>query len=329
MKSYLNILQNILYNGVYKQPVRRDNQGNIIPVENGTIGTFCEIFRHNMSDGFPLITTKKMAFKTICVELEGFIKGVTDKQWFKDRKCNIWNEWSNPRVVNDLYNSASNTDPLSGNKLKTKKEIQLEENDLGPIYGYQWRRFGESHDYGQGYDYTENYQRVYSDFNGVEYGIDQLESICNQLKANPYDRRMVCSAWNPNQMSMMALPPCHFSWNVVVYGNKLNLVWNQRSVDTPIGLCFNIASYALLLLILAKHAGLEPGELVGTLHDCHIYNNQIEQVKSQLTREPYPLPQIVIKDNKEGGFDPLKWEYDDVELINYQCHDKIKAEVTV
>lgn len=324
MKTYLNILKNILENGTPKQPVRRDHDGNIVPVENGTIGTFCEIFRHNMSDGFPLITTKKMAFKTFCVELEGFIKGITDKQWFKDRGCKIWNEWANPRVVDELYNSHCNIDPITGQKIKTKKEIQLEENDLGPIYGYQWRDFAASYNTHQ-YDDCD-----FCDYhNGVLNGYDQLKSICDQLKANPYDRRMVCSAWNPNQMNMMALPACHVMFNVVVYGNKLNLVWFQRSNDIFLGNPANIMSYALLLLILAKHANLEPGELVGTFNDCHIYNNQIEQAKLQLTREPYPLPQLVIKDNKEGGFDPLKWEYDDVELLNYQCHPSIKAEVTV
>lgn len=285
MKSYLNILENIINKGQPKQPVRFDTQGIPIPVSNGTIGTFAEIFRHDMSEGFPLVTTKKMAWKPILVELEGFIKGVTDKSWYQERGCRIWNEWKNPKSNDD--------------------------NDLGPIYGYQWRKFGVG--YG---DYTR----------GKDEG-DQLKTIVDRLKTNPYDRRMVCSAWSFNQIPEMALPPCHFVWNVVVYGNKLNLIWHQRSCDHILGVPFNIASYAMLLLLLCKESGLQPGELVGTLNDCHVYNNQLEGANVQLSRQPYPLPTVTIPDDSWSGI--FNWTHKDVVLENYQCHPALKFDVTV
>jgi thymidylate synthase len=342
MQEYLRILKNVLENGQSKQPVRRGPNGEIIPVENGTVGTFCEIFRHNMDDGFPLITTKKMAFKSIRVELEGFIKGVTDKKWFQDRGCKIWDEWCKPELVPEYVDDncklvsrqeSDNFNPdylerslLAGKYRKTTKaekdKFALYEDDLGPIYGYQWRRFGQEY-----YHKDEREWRQYSP--GVLYGKDQLKSIVDQLHANPYDRRMLCSAWNPNQMHMMALPPCHYAWNVVVYGDRLNLVWNQRSCDIFLGVPFNIASYAMLLLLLAKEANLKPGELVGTLHDCHIYDNQINQAKLQLTRDPYDLPKVSIVPMDGRDFSIFNWTWEDVVIANYKHHPAIKAEVTV
>lgn len=306
MKAYQDILRNVLENGVPKQPVRFDSEGNPVPVENGTIGTFCEVFRHDMSEGFPLLTTKKMAFKTMCVELEGFIQGITDKNWYKERKCRIWNEWANPLAVKEVLES-------HGPELE-KKEVQEQVNDLGPIYGYQWRKFDQHYGEASILDHRDGI-----DPNGVWLGFDQLKSIADKLKENPYDRRMVCSAWNPNQLHMMALPPCHYSFTVVVYGNKLNLCWKQRSVDTAYGLPFNIASYAILLLLLAKHANLIPGELSGILEDCHLYNNQIEGAKIQLKRTPLKLPTIELT-HKGSIFD---WTHEDIILKNYACHDKI------
>lgn len=303
MRQYLDMLNNVLENGVPKQPVRFNSDGVPIPVSNGTIGTFAEIFRHDMSKGFPLLTTKKMAWKPIRVELEGFIKGITDKKWYQDRGCRIWDEWHNPKS-NDT-------------------------NDLGPIYGYQWRKFCEHFGDWSIWEVGEpnaggEYQMA-TNRNGISSGADQLKLIVNNLRTNPYDRRMVCSAWNPNQIDMMALPPCHFSWNVVVYGNKLNLIWHQRSCDLFLGVPFNIASYALLLLLLAKEGGLEPGELVGTLNDCHLYENQIEQAKLQLTRVPSVLPAVSLNPDK-NIFD---WTYEDVIIENYVASPSIKSDVTV
>jgi len=326
--NYLEIIKNVVNNGVAKQAIRYDAAGNIIPVENGTIGTFCEIFRHDMSTGFPLTTLRKMPWRSIRVELEGFIKGVTDKSWYKERGCNFWNEWANPVAVKksaikkeeELKNIHNDKSVVLTRE--AYKSVQLETNDLGPIYGYQWRKFGEWYDEGSGYDYTERYQKVGIDFNGIEDGFDQFKSIVDKLKSSPYDRRMVCSAWNPNQMHMAALPPCHWAWNIVVYGDKLNLIWHQRSCDLLLGVGANIASYGLLLMLLCKESGLKPGELVGTLADCHIYENHMEAAKQLIEREEKELPQIEIL-GKDGKFSIFDWEWKDVLLTNYNPHDKI------
>lgn len=324
MKAYLDILRNVLENGQPKQPVRFNAEGKPVPVENGTIGTFCEIFRHDMSKGFPLLTTKKMAFKTLCIELEGFIKGITDKEWYKSRGCKIWNEWANPVVVDQALEDAHNKVGYID-----RKHIQEATNDLGPIYGYQWRKFGKHYGEWKFEDVGEPNSvgecQTTDNRNGVDEGFDQLKTIADRLRENPHDRRMFCSAWNPNQTHLMALPPCHIIWNVVVYGNKLNLTFLMRSTDYVLGAPFNIASYAILLKLLAKHAKLEEGELVGIFSDCHIYDNHIEQAKLQLTREPLPLPFLEL--THDG--DIFNWTHEDVKLIDYKYHPPIKAEITV
>lgn len=334
--NYKEILQNIITNGSAKQPTRIDSNGNIEKVENSTIGTFCEIFRHDMSKGFPLTTLRKMPFKSMCVELEGFIKGITDKSWFQERKCKFWDEWANPvqyqkELGEEIETSGNGDYPPSCT------------NDLGPIYGYQWRNFGAQYGEVLSEDYIEGgccpatgaYQEIYTNVNGLgffseEKGIDQLKSIVDKIKQNPYDRRMVCSAWNPNQMHLMALPPCHWGWNVVVYGDKLNLVWHQRSVDASHGLPNNIASYGLLLLLLCEESGLKPGELVGTLADCHLYSNTLEPVKELIERNERKLPTLKIKRKEDGSFSIFDWTYQDVELIDYDPHPAINmGKVTV
>lgn len=327
--NYLEIIKNVLANGKPKQATRYDANGNVIPVENGTIGTFCEIFRHDMSEGFPLTTLRKMPWKSIRVELEGFIKGVTDKRWYQERGCKFWDEWANPQVVNDkiqeiISKKVKDKDEEYIVTNRFKKDLQEQESDLGPIYGYQWRQFGESYNTNQ---YDSNDFKDYH--NGVYNGFDQLKSIVDKLKKSPHDRRMVCSAWNPNQAHMMALPPCHWGWNVVVYGNKLNLIWHQRSCDLLLGVGANIASYGLLLTLLAEEAGLIPGELVGTLADCHIYENHLEAAKELVKREERALPKLCIKysqpDNhtREPSFSIFDWEWSDVDLTGYNPHDKI------
>ena len=321
--NYKEIVQNVLTNGVSKQPTRHDSHGNIIPVENGTIGTFAEIFRHDMSEGFPLSTLRKLPWKSIRVELEGFIQGITDKSWYQDRGCKFWDEWANPVAVEKMKKESNSIDNHIGWSIQGHKEAQRECLDLGPIYGYQWRKFGEWYDDGNGYDYTESYQKVGINFNGIESGFDQLKSIVEKLKSNPYDRRMICSAWNPNQMSMMALPPCHWGWNVVVYGNKLNLIWHQRSCDLMLGAPANIASYALLLLLLCEESGLEAGELVGTLADCHIYDNLIPATEELVTRDERKLPEVKIKRKPDGQFSIFDWTHEDVELIEYDPHPRL------
>lgn len=325
--NYLEIIKNVLTNGTPKQATRYDAAGNVIPVENGTIGTFCEVFRHDMSEGFPLTTLRKMPWRSIRVELEGFIKGVTDKKWFQERGCKFWDEWANPKIVNSKWANSEvddvDRDSLQA-KLNLRKKIQLEENVLGPIYGYQWRSFGQTYDYGQSFD------DLCSDNFGLSTGFDQLKSIVDKLKTSPYDRRMVCSAWNPNQEHLMALPSCHVLHQVVIYGNKLNLTWFQRSCDSTHGIPNNIASYALLLMLYCEESGLEPGELVGIFSDCHVYENTVEAAKELISRQENKLPTIKIKRKDDGSFSIFDWTWDEVELIDYNPHPPIDmGKVTV
>ncbi len=310
MRQYLDIVQRVLDEGKWKSPVRKNDGGEFIPVDGGvkTLAVANVHFSHDMDKGFPLLTTKKMAFKTMCVELEGFLKGITTKKWYQERKCKIWNEWANPQVVEQLYSSARNVNPLweeDPKKTKTRKEIQVTEDDLGPIYGYQWRRFGEVYD---------------EDDGGVLKGYDQLTNVLDTLKKNPHDRRMVVSAWNPNQLSRQALPPCHLIWVVTVINGELNLHWTQRSCDLMLGVTFNIASYGLLLESLAEYAGLAPGNLSGILCDCHIYENQIDAAKEQVLRAPKTLPIVHLP---LGERSPIEWTYQDIELLGYDPHKKL------
>lgn len=307
MNNYLTIAKNILSNGQWK--------GNRTGIR--TLTTFCEMFRHNMNDGFPLLTTKKMGLKSIAAELEFFIKGLTNKKWLQERKCTIWNEWANPIEVEKEYKFR-----CSYGWMGNKKEVQPDIDDLGPIYGYQWRNFNGH--YGAVNFFPEEWR---NESNGVDNGSDQLKKIVETLKSNPDDRRMVCSAWNPNQIDMMALPPCHYAWTVVHINGKLNLCWKQRSCDYFLGVPYNIASYGLLLLLLCKEANLEPGELVGVLEDCHIYENHIPQIQEQISRTPYPLPKVDILCN--GDFSIFNWKYTDILIHNYVSHDKISGEVAI
>jgi thymidylate synthase len=325
MKQYLNIVRRVIHRGIHKHPVRVDEAGKAVPVENDTIGLPNVVFSHDMAKGFPLLTTKKVAWKAIRVELEGFIKGITSKKWYQDRGCKIWNEWANPKVVDnkigEWVENEGDADLYKDRELY--KETQKFTDDLGPIYGYQWRRFNQCYD--------ENDDGWADD--SLSGPADQFKSIVDKLHDNPMDRRMVCSAWNPLQISRMALPPCHLIWGVVVYGDTLNLWWTQRSCDLMLGVPFNIASYGLLLCLLAKEAGLKVGNLTGTLCDCHIYGNQIEAAKEQITREPKKLPIIQFTNNSgnlDKKFDIFDWTWEDVNLIDYNPHDKIDfGEVTV
>ena len=319
--NYKEIIQNILTNGQPKQATRLDPNGNPIAVENGTIGTFCEIFRHDMSKGFPLTTLRKMPWKSIRVELEFFIKGLTSKEWLESRNCKFWSEWGNPLEVDSEYKYRLASSLDLEETPETRKEVAQSIDDLGPVYGYQWRYFNREYIYDD-----KSYPVDYgvSDLpNGLPYWTDQLKSIVNKLHNSPHDRRMICSAWNPNQEHLMALPPCHYSWGVVVYGGTLNLHWNQRSVDSSHGLPTNIASYALLMMLLCEESGLKPGELVGKLEDCHLYNNTIDSVKVLIERDERDLPQLKIKRKEDGSFSIFDWTYDEVELIGYDPHPPV------
>ena len=339
--NYKEIVQSVLANGVSKQATRYAPDGSVIPVENGTIGTFCEIFRHNMGDGFPLTTLRKMPWKSIRVELEGFIKGITDKKWFQDRGCKFWDEWCSPKEVSAHLLKIGNGEdlakvlavPIGGSQSASDeviKQIKKEGMDLGPIYGYQWRKFGEH--YGETPEYeVDQFDCVnFGKVNGIKEGEDQLLSIVTKLRNSPYDRRMVCSAWNPNQEYLMALPPCHILFNVVVYGDKLNLTWFQRSCDLTHGVAANISSYALLLLLFCEESGLKPGELVGVLSDCHLYENTLPSARELVKREEVSLPEVKIKRKEDGSFSIFDWCYDEVELIGYNPQEKIDmGQVTV
>ncbi len=290
MKAYLDIVKNVLENGVKIET----RQGTPAYTIAGAI------FEHDMSKGFPLLTTKKVPLRLIATELEFFINGITDKQWLIERNNHIWDEWAKPQKAPYGHDEAS-------------KKKMLEERDLGPIYGFQWRHFNAP--------YT-NYD---SDYNGK--GIDQLKKIVETLKTNPRDRRMIVSAWNPIQFGEMALPPCHYSFQITTIGDKLNLMWNQRSVDTMLGLPFNIASYALLLHLLAKETGFKEGKLVGFLADVHIFENHVDGAKEQLSRDPnkYPLPKIETE-NWKSIFD---WKNTDTKLLDYQSYDRIPFEIAI
>lgn len=288
MKAYLDIVKHILEHGE-----RKENRTGMDAI---TVAGF--MFEHDMAEGFPLLTTKKVFFNGLRVELEFFIKGLTDKQWLQERKCRIWNEWANPKKA------PYGTDEAA-------KAAMAAERDLGPVYGFQWRHFDAPY---------ENYDSDY-----VGKGIDQFAKLVETLKKNPNDRRMIVMAWNPKALPEQALPPCHYGFQVTVINGKLNLLWNQRSVDTMLGLPFNIASYALLLHLLAKEAGLKEGKLVGFLADTHIYVNHVEGAKLQLTRPTRPLPRIIT----EPFTSIFDWTGEHTRLEGYDPDEKIEFPIAV
>ncbi len=320
-KNYLRIAAKILEYGVWKQ-----NRTGV-----PTIAIPFQHFEHNMADGFPLLTTKKMGLKNIATELEFFIKGLTSKKWLQDRGCKIWDEWANPQKVAETIIQQGGPKVISDLGV-SQKDIQKVEDDLGPVYGYQWRHFGKQYaepifetivDSG-GYD---QYYTINDD--GLSEGVDQLASIVDKIKNNPEDRRMICTAWNPQQLSQMALPACHLLWQVVIIKDTLHLHWHQRSCDYFLGVPYNIASYALLLKLLAKEGGYKEGMLSATLGDCHIYENHVDQIKKQMTREPRVSPYVEIIPKDENNFSIFSWEHTDLSLANYNPHPAIKGEVAV
>lgn len=245
-------------------------------------------FSHNMSDGFPLITTKKMAHKSIFTELEGFIGGITDKRWYQERGCKIWNQWHSEGG---------------------------DDHDLGPIYGYQWRRYDMYYRGARSTKFAPLFDSHY----------DQLANLIHKLKTNPNDRRMVVSAWNPGQLPLMALPACHTGFTVQHINGTIHLTWTQRSCDMFLGIPFNIASYAMLLLLIAKETGMKAGNLYGVFIDAHVYENHIDQVEEQTDRRPYDCPTVKI----DNWTDIWNWEAADVVLEGYQHHPKITGEVAI
>jgi thymidylate synthase len=291
--QYLNILRDLVEKGEVKQN-RTGIDTLVLPPRTLT---------HDMSNGFPLITTKQVGIKTVATELEFFIKGLVDKQWLLDRNCHIWDQWCNPRLVPDGMNEIE------------RKEYQLKEKRLGPVYGSQWRNFNN------GIRYSEVDDRIDYDHPSK----DQFKSIIEKLKNNPDDRRMVCSAWNPLQLDEMALPPCHLMFVIQHINGKLHLNWSQRSCDFFLGIPFNLASYALLLQLICEETNMIPGTVTGNLIDVHLYKNHIEAAKEQLSRKPYDLPEIRTR-NSNSIFD---WEAKNTVVLGYKSHSRIKAEVAV
>jgi thymidylate synthase len=230
--------------------------------------------------------------------LEFFIKGITDKKWLQENNNHIWDEWCSGDAV--PYNNDSET-----------KSKMLAERELGPIYGWQWRNFGA------------DYQAYNKMSSGT--GIDQLKLAIETLKKDPDNRRIIVSAWNPRDLFRMALPPCHYAFQATVINGKLNLLWNQRSVDVALGLPFNIASYGCLLHLLAKETNLAEGKLIGFLGDTHIYVNHINAIKEQIKRKVRPLPQI-----KTESFSTIfNWRYADSIIEGYNPHPVIKFDIAV
>jgi thymidylate synthase len=290
MKAYLDIVRRILAEGE-----RKSNRTGI-----DTIAIAGAMFEHDMAKGFPLLTTKKTPFRLVATELEFFVKGLTDKRWLQDRNNHIWDEWAHPRKA-----------PY-GHGPEEKRRM-MDERDLGPVYGFQWRHFGAPY-----VDETTDY---------TGQGVDQLRRVVETLASDPNDRRMIVSAWNPTQLDEQGLPPCHFVFQVTVINGRLNLLWNQRSVDVPIGLPFNVASYGLLLHLLAKQAGVQEGKLIGFLADTHIYVNQLDGIQEQLSRDPerYALPRIVT----EPFTTIWEWSAEHSRIEGYESYPKIDFPIAV
>jgi thymidylate synthase len=358
-KQYQDLLKSILDYGVEK----KDRTGT------GTKSIFGYTIRHKMSDGFPLLTTKKMAWKTMVTELLWFLRGDTNIKYLVDNDCHIWDGDAYKNYVKKMNDDFVKSDislpptyyPLDKEvfieKIKTDDEFAKEWGELGPIYGKQWRSWN-----------TKQFESLNDGNFGHRYNdvrIDQIQNLINDLKTNPDSRRLMVSAWNVGELDQMVLPPCHYGFQVYTrelsraerienYNSKfenkidvpfikvnlgdaientidttltqaniptraISLMWNQRSVDTFLGLPFNIASYGLLLMMIADEVGMVPDELIGNLGDTHIYLNHIEQAKEQISRKPMELPTVHVRD---GIFCS---SVNDAILENYKSHPSIKA----
>ncbi len=264
MKQYLDMLQRVLDEGATKT----DRTGT------GTLSVFGHQMRFNLSEGFPLVTTKKLHLRSIIYELLWFLNGDTNIKYLKENGVSIWDDWAD------------------------------EEGELGPVYGKQWRAW-------PGKDGTT---------------VDQISNVLHSIKNNPDSRRHMVVAYNPTFVDEMALPPCHSLFQFYVADGKLSCQLYQRSADTFLGVPFNIASYALLTYMMAQQCDLEVGDFIWSGGDVHIYSNHMDQVKEQLSREPYPLPQLKILRKPDSLFD---YQFEDFEIVNYQSHPHIKAPVAV
>ena len=349
-KQYTALLQDILDNGVEKN------------TRNGkTLSIFGRQIRHKMSDGFPLLTTKKMAWKQIVTESLWFLRGDTNIKFLVDNDCHIWDGDAYKRYADShttFKDGFAMVTPMAHSResfieaIKTDDEFAKKWGELGPIYGKQWRSWQD--------DFGPNKLPLFPPNNKI----DQIANLINDLKTNPDSRRLMVNAWNVGELDQMVLPPCHYGFQVYTrelsvkerlslwdkrfgFANEeqqnqfnpdvhldthgipkraISLMWNQRSVDTFLGLPFNIASYGLLLEIIAKEVNMVPDELIGNLGDVHLYSNHIEQAKEQIGKEPFKLSTLKIKDGYDiiSGLEDM-YKIDSFELKNYQSHPTIKA----
>jgi thymidylate synthase len=348
--QYKRLLDYLIHRGVEK----KDRTGT------GTLSDFGWQIRHDMSEGFPLLTTKKMAWKSIVTELLWFLRGDTNIKYLVDNGCHIWDGdcFANYLKTRDRFSNKDNVkedvviNGMNGssnraytqeefiNRIKTDNEFAKKWGELGPIYGKQWRNWIK---------YEEEWYQAHN-----EIPIDQIANLISELKTNPDSRRLMVNAWNVGELDQMVLPPCHYGFQVYTrelsfeerteYKKKrdgiartfapythqmldgsniptraISLMWNQRLVDTFLGLPFNIASYGLLLEIIAKEVNMVPDDLIGNLGDVHLYSNHIEQAKEQISREPFELPKLTIE---YSSLDPVELVH---KLENYQSHPAIKA----
>ena len=279
-QAYLDLLKYVMTNGTEKG----DRTGT------GTLSHFGAQLRFDLADGFPLLTTKKVHFKSIVYELFWFLSGSTHVDYLQENNVRIWNEWATADQTARFNRPAG---------------------DLGPIYGHQWRNYGATKREDGSYDND---------------GVDQITEVIEQIKTNPNSRRLIVSGWNPKEADQVALPPCHTLFQFFVADNKLSCQLYQRSADLFLGVPFNIASYALLTHMVAQVCGLEVGEFVWTGGDCHIYQNHREQVELQLTRSLYELPTLTLNPDIKDIF---AFTFDDISVEGYESHPAIKAKVAV
>ena len=338
-KKYQQLLSDIIEFGVEK----KDRTGT------GTISEFGHQIRHKMSEGFPLLTTKKMAWKQIVTELLWFLRGDTNIKFLLDYDCHIWDGDAYKNYTNNFlgYEDVPSKEEFI-KEIKTNNEFANKWGELGPIYGEQWRSWKRY----RNVEDTEHKETLHI----IDY-VDQITNLVNELKTNPDSRRLMVSAWNVSELDEMVLPPCHYGFQVYTrelsieeqvrayekmgyaknldpldYAPKraISLMWNQRSVDTFLGLPFNIASYGLLLEIIAREVDMIPDELIGNLGDTHLYLNHIEQAREQISRTPFKLPTlkfnpIFLANLEHKGLDEAINGQVNFELENYQSHPAIKA----
>ncbi len=280
MRQYLDLLQRILDEG----ETREDRTGT------GTISVFGHQMRFDLSDGFPVLTTKKLHLRSIIIELIWFLQGRTDNGWLNERRVSIWDEWATEEQCARFGRQAG---------------------DLGPVYGHQWRNFGA----------TLNPDGTYADD-----GVDQLARLVDNIRSNPNSRRHIVTGWNPAEADQVTLPPCHTLFQFYVQRGRLSCQLYQRSADVFLGVPFNIASYALLTRMIAQVCDLEPGDFVHTFGDAHLYSNHLDQARLQLSRDPRPLPTLTLDPSVRELFD---FRYPHVKLHDYDPHPHIAAAVSV